>query len=271
MTTTVDPAPTTTVPRRGVRGGRLALQLGFFASVLAVWSIARLLDVMTTDALPAPWTVLQRLIGDVTTAAYWTAIANTLQSALGGLFVAIAIGVPLGLVTGTYSFAERSTRVVAEFGRSFPVIAILPVMLLVMGTSLTMKGVVVFLACVFPLLIQAQYGARSVSAAIDETVRSYRIGRWLRFRKVVLPAAAPSVLTGIRIAATMAVLVSIGVEILTTVPGVGHIVVTSQQDKNSANAFAYIFTAGLLGFAITKIAQWVESRMLAWRPPTDAS
>ncbi len=150
-------------------------------------------------------------------------------------------------------------------------IAILPVMLLVMGSSLEMKGVVVFLACVFPLIIQAQYGAQSVAESVRETVRSYRIGKQLRFRKVILPCASPSIMTGVRLASTVAVLVSVGVEILTTVPGIGHEVVQNQLDGNSPNAFAYIFTAGAIGFAINKIAQVAESRILAWRPPTETT
>jgi ABC-type nitrate/sulfonate/bicarbonate transport system permease component len=262
--------PATAVPRRrrGQRGRRLALKTAFFLAILAVWTLARVADVMSVDALPAPWAVAQRFIEDVQTSAYWTTLLDTLRSAVGGLVAATVVGVPIGLVTGTYPLVERSTRVLVEFGRSFPVIAILPVMLLIMGTSFTMKGVVVFLACVFPLIIQAQYGAQSVAESVDETVRSYRIGRLLRFRKVVLPAASPSVWTGLRIAATMAVLVSIGVEILTTVPGVGHLIVNSQQDQNSANAYAYILTAGLLGFIVTRCVQAAEARALAWRPPT---
>ncbi|MFT4083490.1 MAG: ABC transporter permease [Nocardioides sp.] len=259
-------------PRRrgGGRGQRFALQAGFFVAVIAFWSLVRVADVMSTDALPAPWTVLHRLVSDLGTSEYWTTVLDTLRSAVLGLLVAIVVGIPIGLVTGTYRAAEQSTRLVVEFGRAFPVIAILPVMLLIMGSTYEMKAVVVFLACVFPLIIQAQYGAQSVSDAVNETVRSYRITRLLRFRKVVLPAASPSVWTGIRIASTMAVLVSIGVEILTTVPGIGHVVMQSQQDKNSANAFAFIFTAGVLGFVINRLAQWAESKALSWRPPIDA-
>ncbi|MFL6118331.1 ABC transporter permease [Actinophytocola sp.] len=249
---------------------RLLSQLLFVAAVIAIWALVRAANVMTEDALPGPVATLKAIVANLSDGEYWTAIADTLRSALGGLLAAIVVGVPIGLVTGTYALAERSSRLVVEFGRSFPVIAILPVMLLVMGSSLEMKGVVVFVACVFPLIIQAQYGAASVGEAVNETVRSYRIPRLLRFRRVVLPCAAPSVMTGIRLASAVSVLVAVGVEILTTVPGMGHMVVQSQLDENSANAFAYIFTAGAVGFTINRIAQLVEARVLAWRPPPNA-
>jgi ABC-type nitrate/sulfonate/bicarbonate transport system permease component len=272
MTTTATPSGVR-VPRGSAAasvGSRLRRPVSqglFIVAVLAAWAAVRAADLMTEDALPGPLSVLHALVDNLQTGPYWTAIGDTLRAAIGGLAVAIAVGVPIGLLTGTYAFAEKSTRLLVEVGRSFPVIAILPVMLLVMGSSLQMKGVVVFLACVFPLIIQAQYGAQSVSEAVHETVRSYRIGKFLRFRKVILPCAAPSVMTGIRLASTVAVLVSVGVEILTTVPGIGHAVTQNQLDGNSANAFAYIFTAGAIGFAINKLSQLAEARLLAWRPP----
>jgi ABC-type nitrate/sulfonate/bicarbonate transport system permease component len=275
MATTATPTrvPATPSPSRTTRTAsrwrRPASQAAFIVAVIAIWAVLRAADVMTEDALPSPMATVRQLVDNLGTSEYWSAIADTLRSAVGGLLAAIVVGVPLGLLTGTYGAAERSTRLLVEFGRSFPVIAILPVMLLVMGSTLEMKGVVVFLACVFPLVIQAQYGAAAVSEAVNETVRSYRIGRLLRFRKVVLPCASPSVMTGIRLASTVAVLVAVGVEILSTVPGIGHMVVQSQQDQNSANAFAYIFTAGAIGYVINRLSQLAEARLLAWRPPPD--
>ncbi|MEQ3552709.1 ABC transporter permease subunit [Pseudonocardia nematodicida] len=274
MATTTAPAGVTSQARRAPRGTwsrlrRRGSQAAFFAAVLVVWIGVRRLDLLPELALPDPVAVAGEFADLVTTAAYWTAIGETLRSAVFGLGAAILVGVPVGLVLGTYPLADRSTRVVVEVGRSFPVIAVLPVLLLVLGANLQTKGTVVFLACVFPLIIQAQYGARSLSAAIEETVRSYRIPRLLRFRKVVLPAAAPSVMTGLRLTSTMAVLVSIGVEILTPVPGIGGEIVQGQLDGNSPVAYAYILTASVIGYSINQLSQVSEARLLAWRPPAD--
>ena len=102
---------------------------------------------------------------------------------------------------------------------------------------------------------------------IQETVRSFRIPRLLRFTKVILPSATPSIMTGLRLAATTSVLVAIGVEILTTVPGLGHEVTQEQQAGNSAVAYAYIFTGGLIGYFINRVSELLESHLLRWRPP----
>ncbi|GAB2915250.1 ABC transporter permease [Streptomyces heilongjiangensis] len=249
------------------RGSIMLLQLSAVLIVLALWALIAATGLVSPTALPGPGAVFTTFPELVAGEAYWQAVADTLRGAVTGYAAAVVIGVPLGLATGTYAVAEQSTRLLVDVLRSFPVIALLPVFLLVMGSTPSMKATVVFIACVFPVFLQAQYGARAVTPMIAETVHSYRIPRLLSFRKVVLPSATPSIMTGLRLAATTSVLVAIGVEVLTTLPGIGHQVVQDQQGGASASAYAYILTAGLIGYSINQLSQLVESRLLRWRPP----
>lgn len=237
------------------------------AAVLAAWACASAIGTFPPDVLPSVPAVFGAFVGDLHTSAFWAAVSATLAAACIGLVAAIVVGVPLGLLTGSYAAAERSTRLLVDAGRSFPVIALLPVMLLLLGTTTTMKSWVVFLACLFPLFLQAQYGARSVAPTIAETVRSYRIPRLLRFRKVVLPSATPSIMTGLRLAATTSVLVSVAVEILTTLPGLGQHIISDETANSPAAAFSYILAAGLIGYAVSRLCQIAERHFLRWRPP----
>lgn len=254
-------------PGRG-RGKLLFLQLCALLAVLATWALIRASDVISATALPGPLAVLAEYVDVARGAEFWLAVADTLRGAVTGFVVAAVVGVPLGLVTGTYTAAERSSRLLVDILRSFPVIALLPVFLLVLGSTPSMKATVVFIACVFHVFLQAQYGARGVDPTIHETVLSYRIPGVLRFRKVILPSATPSIMTGLRLAATTSVLVAIGVEVLTTLPGIGHMVVQEQQAGESAAAYSYIITAGLIGYTINLVSQLLENRLLRWRPPT---
>lgn len=266
------PAPTAGSPGGSVPGGAprrvtAALQAGCVLAVLAGWLLVSATGLVSADALPGPHAVLRELGTLLGTGEYWHSVGDTLRGAVTGLLVSAAVGIPLGLLTGTYARAELSSRLLVDVLRSFPVIALLPVFLLVLGSTPGMKATVVFIACVFPIFLQAQYGARGVEPMIQETVRSYRIPRLLRFWKVTLPSATPSIMTGLRLAATTSVLVAIGVEILTTLPGIGHLVVQEQQSGNSAAAYAYILTAGVLGYSINRLSEAVESVLLRWRPP----
>ncbi|MCX4977092.1 ABC transporter permease [Streptomyces sp. NBC_00620] len=243
------------------------LQLGALAAVLALWALIAAAGLVSSTALPGPRAVAVAFWQLAGSGAFWQAVGETLRGAVTGLVVAVAVGIPVGLVTGVYAAAEESSRLLMEILRSFPVIALLPVFLLVLGSTPGMKATVVFIACVFPVLLQAQYGAQSVPPSIRETVHGYRIPRLLRFRRVILPGAAPSIMTGLRLAATTSVLVAIGVEVLTTLPGIGHMIMESQQAGASARAYACILTAGAIGHTITLLAQFAEHRLLRWRPP----
>jgi NitT/TauT family transport system permease protein len=233
-----------------------------------LWALVCQAGWVSREALPTPSAVLDAFTHAIRTAELWDSAGETLSGAVIGLLAAALVGIPLGLVTGTYAAAERASRLLVDVLRSFPVIALLPVFLLVLGSKPSTKITVVFIACVFPIFLQAQYGARGVDPTIVETVQSYRIPRLLRFRKVVLPNATPSIMTGLRLAATTSVLVALGVEILTTLPGMGHMVVQGQQNGNAALAFAYILMAGLIGYAINKGSELLEGRLLRWRPPS---
>jgi NitT/TauT family transport system permease protein len=250
-----------------IRGRILLLQVSAVLAVLALWALIGAAGLVSATALPGPAAVAARFPELAGSGEYWQAVSDTLRGAVTGFGAAVVIGVPLGLVTGTYAAAEQSSRLLVDILRSFPVIALLPVFLLVLGSTPSMKATVVFIACVFPVFLQAQYGARGVPPTIRETAVSYRIPRLLRFRRVVLPSATPSIMTGLRLAATTSVLVAIGVEVLTTLPGIGHMVVQDQQGGASAEAYAYILTAGAIGYSINLLSQLAESRLLRWRPP----
>ncbi|MET7571177.1 ABC transporter permease [Streptomyces sp. NPDC005492] len=249
------------------RRGILLLQLAAVLAVLGIWGALAAAGSVSATALPGPGAVFAKFPELFGSDVYWQAVSDTLRGAVTGFVAAAVIGIPLGLVTGTYAAAERSSRLLVDILRSFPVIALLPVFLLVLGSTPSMKAMVVFIACVFPVFLQAQYGAQAVTSMIAETVDSYRIPRHLRFRKVVLPSATPSIMTGLRLAATTSVLVAIGVEVLTTLPGIGHEVVQAQQGGASAQAYAYILTAGTIGYSINLLSQFAERRLLRWRPP----
>ncbi|MFT4083517.1 MAG: ABC transporter permease [Nocardioides sp.] len=258
----------TSPPLRALSVGRASLwaqQAACAAAVVVVWFVVARLGVVSGSVLPRPEEVAGALRDLVVTSDFWAATWQTLRASVIGLTVALAVAVPAGLITGAYPLGERLTRMSVDIGRSFPVVALLPVFLLIFGATQTMECTVVFAACVFPLFLQAQYGAREVTPAIRETARGYRIPSLLRFRKVVLPSAMPSIMTGLRLAASTSVLVSVGVEILSATPGLGRRLASAQLDGDAPQAFAFVFTAAVLGFLVNLVCQAAERRLLRWR------
>jgi ABC-type nitrate/sulfonate/bicarbonate transport system permease component len=186
------------------------------------------------------------------------------SSALIGLALGTVVGVPVGLLLGISPALQRSTRFLVDFGRAFPVISLLPVMVLMLGATSRMEIVVVFSGVVWPIMLQTTDGARRVEPVIADTVRAYRIPRRLSYLKVVLPNAAPFAVTGIRIAAAASILIALGGEVLSLTPGMGGNLSRAQTDGAPAVALAYVVYAGLVGLLLNKGLWALEGRFLAW-------
>lgn len=242
----------------------IAAQVGTAAGLAALWAASNATGIIDTAILPPVETVGWQIGAVLARPEFYAALGNTLFDALRGLLIATALGVPTGIFVGMFQGVDNATRMVVDFGRSFPVIALLPILVLLFGATAAMKVVAISIACFFPILIQTIYGARRLEPTIVDTIRSYRIPAHLRFFKVLLPAAGPYIATGLRIATTVSILVSVGVEIVSLTPGMGREIALSRSYNETGTTFAYIFYAGLLGVALTFLWDRLEGRLLAW-------
>lgn len=271
-------APPTTTNASGRRAAgvrkrtRLLLwQLVTVVVIVALWTLVYETGALSHEIVPPLWDVVHEFLVLAVTGAFWTALGTTVSNALIGLALGVVVGVPLGLVLGISPAAYRSAQFLIDLGRSFPVIALLPVMVLVLGATSEMETVVVFSGVLWPILLQTIYGARRIDPVIADTVRSYRIPPLLRFVKVVLPNAAPMAATGVRIAASASILIAVGVEVLSLTPGMGGNLARAQTDGAPALAMAYVIYAGLVGLALNKVLWIAEGRVLSWnRRSTEA-
>lgn len=247
----------------------LPARLAVGVALLATWWLAAHLHVLSAEILPTPWAVLSSFVTLALSGAFWASFGYTLLTAMSGLLLGIVVGVPLGLVLGLLPRVERATRFLLDLGRSFPVIALLPVMILLLGATPTMEVVVIFLGVVWPILLQTIYGSRRLDPVVRDTMSSYRITTRLRFAKVLLPAALPFTATGVRVAASVSILLAMGVELLGKTPGMGMRVVTAQTDGRPELALAYVAFAGLLGVTVNALLARLEHRYIVWNARAD--
>lgn len=248
--------------------GLLLQRLLAVALLLGVWQLVILGGVMPSMAPGVP--EIFRAITDVVgSGVFWAAIAKTMTAALGGWLIAVTVGVVLGLLVGSIPYLERSLSILIDFGRSFPVLALMPVVIMLLGSNTRMEIVVVSLSCLWPVLVQTIYGARRQEAAVMDTIRVFGIPWSLWFRRVLLPGAMPFIVTGVRISASIAILVAVGVEVLSQAPGIGRQITLAQESQDWDVAFAYLFFAGLIGWGIALGLQQVEAKLLKWNRQTN--
>lgn len=241
----------------------LPVQILVGMALLGLWAAASASGV-TQGILPPVQDVVREVVVLLGRPEFAVAFGATVFDAARGLLLAAALAIPLGVAIGMVPAVEEATRAIVDFGRSFPVIALLPILVLLFGATPTMKVVAIAIACFFPILLQSIYGARRLEPTIVDTVRSYRIPLFLRFTRVVLPSAGPFIATGLRIATTVSILVAVGVEIVSLTPGLGREISLSRSYNETARTVAYILYAGLLGIAITLLWDLAEARLLGW-------
>ena len=177
-------------------------------------------------------------------------------------------GVLVGLLIGTSLRASKSTQWIIDFCRTIPTIALLPLVLLLFGPTFRMEITMIVLAAIWPLLIQSMYAARQVEPLLKWVVRVFRISTTDRLRYLWAPSVSLYVFTGLRLAATMALLMTISAEYIGGAPGLGLELSHMEQGLNRPEVFAYAITAGIIGLLINTIIIRVQRRLLWWHPPS---
>lgn len=264
MTTTATRgAPTISSRRRSIDWWLNAQRVIALLVILALWQLAVMAGLLPSIT-PTVTEVLAAIGGALVSSNFWEALGHTVLVATTGWLISCVIGVVGGLLIGALKWVDRSTSIIVEFGRAFPTIALMPVVLLLLGATTTMQITMVVLAAVWPVMVQSIVGARRLEAGVVDMAKTYRIPAGLWFRRILLPSSLPFVVTGIRISASISILVAVGVEVLTQVPGIGRIITLAQEAHRWDQAFAYLFFAGIFGWLITVLLSAAEGKLLAW-------
>lgn len=253
---------------RALDAGLAGKRLAAVAVLLAAWQAVIWSGTLPsmTPGVPA---IVTAISSAFTSSLFWASLAQTMSAAVSGWLIAVTVGTVLGLFIGSIPMLDRSTSILIDFGRSFPVLALMPVVIMLLGATARMEITVVALSCLWPVLVQTIYGARRMDASVVDTARTFQIPRLLWFRRILLPSATPFISTGIRISASIAILVAVGVEVLSQAPGIGRQITLSQQEQRWDQAFAYLFFAGLVGWGIAALLSLVEGRLLRWNRQTN--
>lgn len=222
------------------------------------------LELMFTGFLPAPTEIVQALFFEVQTAVYWQAVLDTLKGWALGLGLAVVLAVPIGIVVGLNGWLQRASRFVVDFIRPIPSIAILPVLMLVSGIDPQLKVYMAAIAAFSPMFFQTVYGVQDVDPVALDTARAYRLNRFMRFIFVSLPGATPYIATGLRLAASIALLLVIGTEMVVGLPGLGYNVIRSQYALQLPRMYALVVSSGLLGILIAWCFTRLERVTLKW-------
>lgn len=240
----------------------IATALALPVVVVAVWWAAT--RGSTDPFVPKP----DRMVADLFESWIGPLMAQQVLPSLYRLGVALAaaivVGVALGLLIGTSIVARKLTGPIFEFVRAVPPPVLLPVLLLVMGIDDRSKIFLVFLGCLWPILLNTIDGARSADAVLAATTVSYGLRGWVRFRHFTLPSALPRIMTGIRLALPISLILMVVSEMYAALDGLGYQVMLFKQTFETGAMWAGILIIGLIGIVMAFAYSGIERRVLGW-------
>ena len=245
------------------KGGQGLLGL---AALVAVLELVPRVGLVSARYLPPFSTMLSALGRELGQGSFWGALADTVRGWAIGLVIAMLLGIVAGLVIGSVPLLRSLTSSTIEFLRPIPSVALIPLVVLMFGTRIQSTLVLVVYAAFWQVLIQVLYGVQDVDPVVRETARSYRFRLLSQVRHVIWPTALPYVMTGFRLAATVALVLTITAELVIGSPGLGKEIAVAQSSGAVAQMYALVIVTGFLGVVVNLAARAFERRTLAWHP-----
>jgi ABC-type nitrate/sulfonate/bicarbonate transport system permease component len=241
---------------------RAALVLGLPAVLFVAWYVAT--DGSENFYLPPLRTILSAVADTWTPARLRADVLPSLARLAAGYLLAVLLGVGIGVLIGEHRRLRATVEPVLEFFRAIPPPVLVPVIVLFAGIGDGMKVIVIVSGCVWPILLNTVEGVRAVDAVLIDTARSYGIRGVTRLRRLVLPAAGPQIVTGLRQALSIAIILMVISEMFAASNGLGFTIVQFQRSFAIPEMWSGIILLGLLGFLLSELFRLAERRMLAW-------
>ncbi len=259
--TTADDTDEVVRSKRGVP--RWAVTVGTLVVFLAFW------EYFGRDVNPIfgsyPSAIFDAFVDLVRNGKLGVALWQSVQPFIVGYGLAIAIGVPLGLVIGRFWMAEAALGLLVTGGYAMPLVALVPLLILWFGLGFAVKAAIIFLMALFPICINTWLGVKSVPKSLIEVGKSLVASDAVILRRIVLPATLPYIMAGIRLAVGRAVVGMVIAEFFTTISGLGAIIINSANNFDTATMFVPIIVLMVLAVGLNSVIGWCERVIAPWQ------
>lgn len=229
---------------------------------IALWQVSIWLFAVPAYLLPPPMGVMERLFADLGFLAYHSGI-TTLET-LGGFFLSILIGIPLGIVLVWSRTLERAIMPLLVVSQAFPKVAIAPLIIIWFGLGLFPKVLIAFSVAFFPIVVSTIAGMRSVDADLNDLARSMQSSALKTFLKIRLPFAMPQVFSGLKVAIAFATVGAVVGEWVGAESGLGYLLLSANANLDTTLLFAVLVALMIIGLVLYYAVEIAERLMIPW-------
>jgi sulfonate transport system permease protein len=236
------------------------------AALLCLWQWASSKGVLPSRFLPAPRAIVSSFIELSRSGELWTHVRVSTMRALLGFAVGGGLGLVLGLLTGSFRWAEMLLDTTLQMIRNIPALALIPLVILWFGIEESAKLFLVSLGVFFPIYINTFHGIQSVDRGLIEMARSYGLSKWALYREVILPGALPSILVGVRFSLGFMWVMLIVAETISARSGIGYMTMNAREFMQTDVMVVGILLYALLGKLADLFSKGLERYWLRWHP-----
>jgi ABC-type nitrate/sulfonate/bicarbonate transport system permease component len=236
-----------------------------FSFLLLIWELGSRLNPALQPYLPPVSRILSTLGEAVLSGQIVGHMMITLSRFLQGYLLAASMALILGTVLGYFRLAHSLFEAVIEFLRPMPSVAIIPVAVLLLGIGDAMIVAVTVYASLWPVLINTIDGVRHIERTLIDTGRTFGLNRRKILWQVVLPAAAPYIVTGLRISLSIALILVTTAEMVAGSKGLGFFILDEERSMNSSNMYAGVILVAVLGYLLNRLFLLCEAWAMNWR------
>jgi ABC-type nitrate/sulfonate/bicarbonate transport system permease component len=243
------PCPTKDIEvlKRWLEGSLLPLAL------IGLWEWAAIQGWLVAESVSHPSAIAKALVQVMMDGSLWTALAQTLGGAASGWLIASLAGTSVGVAFGLSRRLSKLMALSVETMRPIPSVALIPLALLIHGYGFKMEGSIVAFSSFWPVLIITESAVRGIEPRLLEVSKMLHLSLWQQTSKIILPAALPRIFVGLRLAAAVALVVAVTVEITANPQGLGYALIVAQESMRADRVFAFIAWIGLIGWGLNAL------------------
>lgn len=236
----------------------------FIGMALVAWEAAARSGLWNKILFPSLVSIGQELVLFFTRTASLMEVWTSLYRALGGFAAAAVIGIFLGILMGRSKTIAGLLDPLFSGTYAVPKLALFPIFIFVFGIGSLSKVALVLLECLYPIVIMSYAGARSVNRVLLWSAQNMGASRADILRRVVIPATAPFIFAGFRVAVPVAMIVVVITEMVSSADGLGYLVIYSLSSLRTDRMLAVVVVIALLGYALDKAVVLARDRLIYW-------
>ncbi len=201
------------------------------------------------------------------TAELWESLYVSNQALFIGFAISVCMGIPVGVILGRFSWVEKYTNVYMNILLVTPMAAIIPLLIMSVGFGLASRVILVTIFAIVMVIVNVRTGVRQVDPSLIQMARSFGASEAVIWRRILVPGALPSIMTGIRLGLGRAVTGMVIVELLMVSVALGGLILEYRGMFQAANLYAVIIVILAEAVILISMLEWFERRVTPWAQP----